>query len=98
MLSRGAMGSLHDGQCDAGRMIASFRGTRQMTTLRNEPMTRPYTPLIAATSAVIEPRLERTSATSADVARRGRRSYHFGFHAGSPGSGALPAAHPPAPP
>ena len=31
----------HAGQCDGGRTTDSPRGTRQMTTLRNEPMTRP---------------------------------------------------------
>src|SRR5205807_3138027 len=52
MLSWGAIGVSHDGQCDAGCTTDSFRGTRQMTTLRNDPITRPKTPQMTATSAV----------------------------------------------
>src|SRR3954447_25039300 len=62
MLSRFAILISHAGQCDGGRTIDSLRGTRQITTFRNEPMTSPYKPLIAATSAVttIEARREAT--------------------------------------
>ena len=35
------IGALHLGQCDGGHTIASPRGTRQMTTLRNEAMHAP---------------------------------------------------------
>src|SRR5262245_11687441 len=53
MLSRFAIFTSHFGQCDGGRTIDSWRGTRQMTTFKKEPITSPYKPLIAATSAVI---------------------------------------------
>lgn len=33
---------LHAGQCDGGRIIDSFLGTRNPTTLKNDPNTRPY--------------------------------------------------------
>src|SRR5438445_1585206 len=52
MLSRFAILASHAGQCDGGLTIDSLRGTRQITTFKNEPMMSPYTPLIAATSAV----------------------------------------------
>jgi len=55
MLSRGEIGVSQLGQCDAGWTTDSFRGTRQMTTFKNDPMTRPNTPHIAATSAVTMP-------------------------------------------
>src|SRR4051794_21559678 len=44
MSSRGAIGCSHLGQCDRGRTTDSPRGTRQMTTLRNDPMSRPNRP------------------------------------------------------
>src|SRR3954470_22267684 len=44
MSSRGVIGSSHLGQCDRGRTTDSPRGTRQMTTLRNDPMSSPNTP------------------------------------------------------
>ncbi len=44
MLSRGAIGASQPGQCDGGDTTDSPRGTRQITTLRNDPMSRPSTP------------------------------------------------------
>ena len=41
MLSRTAIGVSQPGQCDAGFTNDSRRGTRQMTTFRNEPITSP---------------------------------------------------------
>src|SRR5207237_764657 len=62
MLSCGAIGASHDGQCDAGCTTDSFLGTRQMTTLRNEPMMSPKTPQIVATSAVTRNHVRREMA------------------------------------
>src|SRR5205085_9599000 len=63
MLSCGAIGASHDGQCDAGCTTDSFLGTRQTTTLRNEPMISPKTPQIVATSAVTRTRLPGSAAS-----------------------------------
>ena len=41
MLSRGAIGEAQAGQADPGRTSDSPRGTRWMTTLANDPKTRP---------------------------------------------------------
>ena len=41
MLSRVAIGVLQPGQCERGFTIDSCRGTRQITTLRNDPTTSP---------------------------------------------------------
>src|SRR3954447_20205050 len=57
MLSRGAISVPQDGQCEGGRTMDSPRGTRQMTTLRNEPMRRPKIPQNAAKVAVTGGRL-----------------------------------------
>src|SRR4051812_36675079 len=51
MLSRGAIGRSQPGQCEGGRTTDSPLGTRQMTTLRNEPITSPTTALAAAAAA-----------------------------------------------
>src|SRR3954468_16737802 len=48
MSSRGVIGSPHLGQCDRGRTTDSPRGTRQITTLRNDPISRPNTPQTTA--------------------------------------------------
>ena len=41
MLSRPRISASHCGQCDGGETIDSPRGTRQMTTFRNDPIARP---------------------------------------------------------
>ncbi len=53
MLSYGAISASQLGQCDGGRTIDSPRGTRQITTLRNDPISRPRSPHPATRSAVI---------------------------------------------
>ncbi len=53
MLSRFLIWLSQPGQCDGGFTIDSCRGTRQMTTLRKDPMTSPYRPLTAATKTVM---------------------------------------------
>ena len=40
------------GQCDGGCATDSPRGTRQITTLRNDPITRPRTAQTSTTNAV----------------------------------------------
>src|SRR4051794_1014021 len=100
MLSRLAIFVSQPGQCDGGVTIDSLRGTRQITTLRNEPMTSPYMPLIAATSAVTT--VEARRGTGADRASRARREtrtacYHVACQLGSVGIGEPLAAHPLAP-
>src|SRR4051812_38460058 len=50
MLSRSASCVPHFGQRDRGRTTDSRFGTRSITTLRNEPTTRPSTPQIAAST------------------------------------------------
>ena len=40
MLSRGAISASHPGQCEGGETIDSPLGTRQMTTLRKEPISK----------------------------------------------------------
>src|SRR3954468_7897994 len=62
MLSRGAISVPQAGQCDGGRTMDSPRGTRQMTTLRNEPMRRPKIPQKPANVAVTGGRLTRWEA------------------------------------
>src|SRR3954467_3391537 len=57
MLSRGAISVPQDGQCEGGRTMDSPRGTRQMTTLRKEPMRRPKIAQMAAKVAVTGGRL-----------------------------------------
>src|SRR3954463_13667428 len=52
MSSRGVIGCPHLGQCDRGRTTDSPRGTRQMTTLRNDPISRPNTPQTTAANVV----------------------------------------------
>src|SRR5947209_13669475 len=54
MLSRGEIGLSQPGQCEGGRTTDSPRGTRQMTTLRNDPMSRPSTPQKIAVKAVTQ--------------------------------------------
>ena len=41
MLSRPRISASHCGQCDGGETIDSPRGTRQITTFRNDPIARP---------------------------------------------------------
>jgi len=55
MSSRGVIGSPHLGQCDRGRTTDSPRGTRQMTTFRNDPMSRPKIPQTTAANVVTGP-------------------------------------------
>src|SRR3954467_4887911 len=52
MSSRGVIGSPHLGQCDRGRTTDSPRGTRQITTLRNDPISRPNRPQTTAVNVV----------------------------------------------
>src|SRR3954447_4347415 len=52
MLSRFESCVLHDGQCERGVTSDSCRGTRQITTFRNDPTTSPYTPAITAMNSV----------------------------------------------
>src|SRR3954454_19182454 len=52
MSSRGVIDCPHFGQCDRGRTTDSPRGTRQMTTLRNDPISRPNTPQTTAANVV----------------------------------------------
>src|SRR5690349_21181572 len=98
MLSRLAILVSHPGQCDGGLTIDSLRGIRQITTFKNEPMTSPYKPLIAATSAVttVEARRRVTPArvSRAVRARHVRGHHQVDFQAGSPGNGAPLAAQP----
>src|SRR3954453_17562538 len=70
-LSLGAIGAPHEGQGHRGRTTDSPRGTRQMTTLRNDPMSRPNTPQKAAVNVVTAPsylgrvaKLDRDTAVS----------------------------------
>src|SRR5690349_11460190 len=53
-LSQGAIGVSHEGHFDRGATTDSLRGTRQITTLRNDPITRPKIPATTATNAVID--------------------------------------------
>ncbi len=53
MLSYGLISASQCGQCDGGRTIDSWRGTRQITTLRNEPIIRPSTPHTTTRNAVM---------------------------------------------
>ena len=41
MLHHHFIGVLHLGQCEGGETIDSPRGTRQMTTFKNEPINAP---------------------------------------------------------
>jgi hypothetical protein len=58
MLSRGEIGVPHDGHADGGDTTDSRRGTRWMTTFRNDPTISPNT----AHSATITPRTVRETA------------------------------------
>src|SRR4051794_37524187 len=55
MSSRGAIGALQPGQCERGVTTDSPRGTRQMTTFRNDPISRPNTPQTTAVNVVTGP-------------------------------------------
>jgi hypothetical protein len=56
-LSRAATGWSHSGQRERGATTDSFRGTRWITTLRNEPTASPSTPQATASSAITVRRL-----------------------------------------
>jgi hypothetical protein len=52
-LSQDLIDSLHTGQCEGGETIDSPRGTRQMTTLRNEPINSPKTAQTAISTRAV---------------------------------------------
>src|SRR5512142_2204471 len=60
-LSRGEMGVSQPGQCDGGATTDSPRGMRQITTFRNEPISRPKSALMATIAAVIARRVDGPS-------------------------------------
>src|SRR3954469_10605173 len=64
MSSRGVIGCPHFGQCDRGRTTDSPRGTRQMTTLRNDPISRPNSPQTTAANVVTAPSYRDGSSTA----------------------------------
>src|SRR3954452_952095 len=76
-LSRGEIGVSQPGQCEGGRTTDSPRGTRQMTTLRKEPMTRPRsatrTRRTTYTSPITSVRAEGRPDLDPDVHPVGRR-------------------------
>src|SRR5579872_6160780 len=90
MLSRSAMGISHCGQRERGRTTDWRRGTRWMTTLRNDPTQMPTTPQITATTAVTAS--EATVTVSRDDAEdlldRGHACPHLG------GAGLAEGHHP----
>src|SRR5712692_3123673 len=49
----------HSGHADEGATTDTFRGTRSITTVRNEPKTRPNSPNAAIRNAAIDGRLRR---------------------------------------
>jgi hypothetical protein len=44
---------LHPGQVEGGDVMDCLTGTRKITTLRNDPMTRPYTAAAISRRAVM---------------------------------------------
>jgi len=73
-LSRGRTGASQAGQCDGGRTSDSPRGSRQIATLRNEPMARPSSPQAAATAMVITVVSSGVRGGDCSRHRRGRHS------------------------
>src|SRR4051812_20676962 len=95
-LSRTANGVLQRGQCEGGCTIDSPRGTRQITTLRNEPISSPSTPQKVATTPVTRrrlattragPRAKRSGAGSLSEAQRARSGEGAAGDAGALGLG-----------
>src|ERR1700759_3595963 len=91
MLSRFDSCVLHAGQCDLGVTSDSCRGTRQITTLRNDPTTSPYMPATTAMNSVTSE--QRRAGTyllwmMLRLARASRARYQVDAQLASPGAGA----------
>ena len=61
MLSRCRIGRSQPGQCDGGLMTDSPRGTRQITTLRKDPIISPKSPHSTARRGVTSRQRSGTS-------------------------------------
>ena len=89
MLSRVAIGVSQPGQCERGFTIDSCRGTRQITTLRNDPTTSPYTPATTVMNSVTtEQRRHALNPNCTMLTRYQASRYQVAAQLGSPAAGA----------